>query len=189
MNLVNNTPNPLLDLPEETRVELLKKLRKSSVDKSIQEFLAEVDRPDVTQDQLEEFYRIQVEKHWTRRIEQAVMEADTVVRLAEGSSDRISSAILAALGQETFRQIASEQITPEAMNRLASVFLRARADDREDEIHTLKKEQLRQDVMGRVSLALEKFSEDVDRHPTLRPAFENLQQELAKSLSEEGKIE
>jgi hypothetical protein len=180
------TANPLLALPEDRRRELFKKLRECPLDDEIQEMLCADELPGVTRAQVMEFFRHEAESHWTKRIERAALEADAIVRLAEGSSRRISSAILAALGQEAFRQIASGEMTSEAMNRLASIFLRARADDREDQIHLLRHEQLRQDLLGRVNLALEKFSEEVDRHPGLRALFDDLQRGLSKTTEGEA---
>jgi hypothetical protein len=179
--------NPLLDLPEERRRQLFKKLRECPLDDEIQEMLCADELPGVTRAQVMEFFRHEAENHWTKRIERAGLEADAIVRLAEGSSRRISSAILAALGQEAFRQIASGDMTSDAMNRMAAIFLRARADDREDQIHLLKHEQLRQDLLGRINLALEKFSEEIERHPGLRALFDELQRELSKTSEEESK--
>jgi len=112
-----------------------------------------------------------------------------LVRLVEKSPARYSSGILAALGQEVFRQIASGQVQPEAMGKLATLFLKARSDERADQMQELKREKLRHELQGQIDQALEKLAEEVDRHPEAREAFEALRKELATSMAEaEGEI-
>jgi hypothetical protein len=53
-------------------------------------------------------------------------------------------------------------------------------------MHGLKQEKLRQELMGRLNLALEKFSVEVNRSPESRAIFEELQRELSKTSEGEA---
>ena len=178
--------NPLLDLSEERRSKLFAWLRNCPYDDAVQAMLREEGLPGVTKPQLTEFFQLEAEDHWEKRIERAALEANALVQLVEQNPVRFSSGILAALGQEAFRQIASGEVAPEAMSKMATLFLKARADERADQLHGLKQEKLRQELMGRLSLALEKFSEEVNRNPASRAIFEELQRELTKTTGEEA---
>ena len=119
-----------------------------------------------------------------KRITRAAEEANALVRLVEKSPVKYSAGILAALGQEMFRQIASGQIQPDAMGRLATLFLKARSDERADQMQALKREKLRHELEGQVNQALNQLAEEVDRHPAAREAFEALKRELADHAEE-----
>jgi hypothetical protein len=95
---------------------------------------------------------------------------------------RFSNGILAALGQEAFRQVASGEAEPQSMGRLATLFLKARSDERADQMQELKREKLQRELQGQVDHALEKLAEEVDKHPVARAAFEALRQELTATL-------
>jgi hypothetical protein len=178
--------NPLLDLSEERRSKLFAWLRACPYDDAVMEMLRSEGLPGVTKGQLTEFFQEEARDHWQKRIERAAFEADALVQLVERNPVRFSSGILAALGQEAFRQIASGEVAPEAMNKMALLFMKARADERTEQMQELRREKLRQELAGRVNLALEKLAEVVDRHPGSREIFEQLQRELAGSLDSEG---
>jgi hypothetical protein len=177
--------NPLLDLSEERRSKLFAWLRACPYDDAVQQMLRDEGLPGITAPQLSEFFQLEAESHWEKRIERAALEANALVQLVERNPVRFSSGILAALGQEAFRQIASGEVAPEAMNKMASLFLKARADERADQMHVLKREKARQEVIGRVNVALEKFSEEVNRNPVSREIFEALRRELRNSVEGE----
>jgi hypothetical protein len=177
--------NPLLNLPEERRGKLFAWLRNCPYDDAVQGMLRDEGLHAVTRPQLTEFFAREAERHWETRIERAALEANALVQLVERNPVRFSSGILAALGQEAFRQVASGEVSPEAMNKMATLFLRARADERAEEMQGLKREKLRQELVGRVNLALEKFSEEVNRNPASREIFEALQRELQKEMGQD----
>ena len=170
--------NPLIHLPEQRRATLFAWLRECPYDDAVQVMLRDQGLPDITRKQLDEFFRIEAEEHWERRIGRAADEAHALVQLAERSPVKFSAGILAALGQEAFRQIASGQVEPEAMGKLANLFLKARSDERADQMQELKREKMRHDLDDQVNHALEKLAEEVDRHPAAREAFEALKREL-----------
>ena len=176
--------NPLFDLPEKKRAELFAWLRECPYDDAVQHMLRDQGIAEASPEQLNDFFQFEAEQHWEKRIERAAYEANALVQLVERSPARFSSGILAALGQEAFRQIASGQVEPDAMGKLANLFLKARSDERADQMQELKREKLRHELQGQIDHALEKLAEEVDRHPVAREAFEALRKELATSLEE-----
>jgi hypothetical protein len=176
--------NPLFDLPGEQRAKLFAWLRECPYDDAVQHLLREEGIAEATPTQLNDFFQHEAEQHWEMRIQRAAQEANALVQLVEKSPVKFSSGILAALGQEAFRQIASGQVEPDAMGKLATLFLKARSDERADQMQELKREKLRHDLQGQIDQALEKLAEEVDRHPVAREAFEALRKELATSMEE-----
>jgi hypothetical protein len=172
-------PNPLDQLPEKDRAKLFSFLRDCPYDDAMKEMARDLGAGEVTSQNLTDFFEAEAEHHWAKRIERAAFEANALIRLVEANPAHYSSGILAALGQEAFRQVASGQAEPEAMNKMATLFLRARADDRADQLGELKREKLRQEMRGEMQLALDKLAEEVSRHPEAREAFENLQRKLS----------
>ena len=177
--------NPLLDLPEEQRAKLFivaagMPLRR----RGAEHFATTRESPRRRPAQLDDFFQFEAEQHWEKRIQRAAQEANALVHLVEKSPVKFSAGILAALGQEAFRQIASGQVEPDAMSKLATLFMRARSDERADQMQELKREKLRHELQGQIDHALEKLAEEVDRHPAAREAFEALRQELATRLEE-----
>jgi len=176
--------NPLFDLPEEQRAKLFVWLRECPYDDAVRYMLRDQGITDTTPAQLEDFFQFEAQQHWEKRIQRAAQEANALVQLVEKSPVKFSSGILAALGQETFRQIASGRVEPDAMGKLATLFLRARSDERTDQMQELKREKVRRELQGQIDHALEKLAEEVDRHPIAREAFEALRRELATSMEE-----
>jgi hypothetical protein len=181
--------NSLFDLPEEERAKLFVWLRECPFDDAVRQMLRDQGIVGVTPLQLNDFFQHEAEQHWEKRIGRAAEEANALVRLVEKSPVRFSAGILAALGQEAFRQIASGQVEPDAMGKLATLFLKARSDERADQMQELKREKLRRELQGQIDHALEKLAEEVDRHPVAREAFEALRKELATSMENaEGEL-
>ena len=170
-------PNPLANLPEKERAELFTQLR----DCPYHEVMVEALRAkgiETTAQQLKFFYHDEARHHWETRIARAALEANALIQLAEENPTNFSSGILAALGQEAFRQIASGQAQPEAINKMALLFLRAKADERADQLGELKREKLRLEIRGNLNLALEQLSDEVNKRPAAREKFEALRNAL-----------
>jgi len=174
--------NPLFDLSEEHRAKLFAWLRECPYDDHVQQMLRDQGLPEATPSELNDFFQHEAEQHWEKRILRAAQEANALVQLAEKSPVKFSSGILAALGQEAFRQIASGQVEPDAMGKLATLFLKARSDERADQMQELKREKLRHELQDQIDHALERLAEEVDRHPVAREAFDALRKELAGCL-------
>jgi hypothetical protein len=171
-------PNPLFALPEKERGTVFAFLRACPYDDAVQHLVRDMGIAEVTQAQMTEFFEEEARDHWATRIERAAIEANALVRLVEQNPASYSSGILAALGQEAFRQISSGEAQPEAMNRIATLFMKARADERSEQLLAMKREKLEADLRGQVEQALDKLAEEVDRHPQAREAFAALQREL-----------
>jgi hypothetical protein len=177
--------NPLLDLPEEKRAKLFAWLRECPYEDAVQHVLKDEGIGEVTPMQLSEFFQSEAEFHWERRIERAAVEANALVQLVERSPVQFSSGILAALGQEAFRQVASGEVEPESMGKMAMLFLRARSAERADQMQVLKREKMRREMEGQVEQALEKLAEEVEQHPAARAAFEALRREIYQDVEGE----
>jgi hypothetical protein len=170
--------NPLLDLPDERRGIVLARLRDCPYDSAVNRFLCDEGLSGITPTQVNEFFEVEVEDHWEYRIGRAAQEANALIRVVERSPVKFSAAILAALGQETFRQIANGNIDPDVMAKLVNLFMRARGDERADQMQELKREKLHHELEGQFEQALERLAQAVDHHPAAREAFEALQREL-----------
>ena len=176
--------NPLLDLPEEQRSKLFAWLRECPYDDAVQVMLRDQGLPGITRRQLDNFFQLEAEEHWEKRISRAAEEANALVRLVERSPAKYSAGILAALGQEVFRQIASGEMQPDNMGKLAALFLKARSDERADQMQELKREKLRHELGDQVDHAMEELCRQVELHPAAREAFEALRRELAEYAEE-----
>ena len=170
--------NPLTKLDEEERAKLYTWLRECPYDDAVRHVLRDQGIGEVSSVQLMEFFQEEAQSHWEKRISRAAIEANALVELVEKSPVKFSSGILAALGQEAFRQIASGQVEPESMGKIATLFLRARSDERAEQMQELKREKVRRELQGGITQALEKLAEEVDKNPVAREAFEALRREL-----------
>ena len=180
-------PNPLLDLPEKDRAKLFAWLRECPYDDAVRQVLRDEGMGEVSKGHLSEFFQREAESHWERRIARAAVEANALVQLVERSPVQFSSGILAALGQEAFRQVASGEVEPEAMGKMAMLFLKARSAERADQMQLLRREKLSREMQGQVEQALEKLAEEVEQHPGARAAFEALRRESCEE--DEGEAE
>jgi len=171
--------NPLLELGDRERARLFAWLRDCPYDDAVRQMLRELGVREVSSVEVSEFFQKEAEVHWEKRIARAAVEANALVQLVERSPVKFSSGILAALGQEAFRQVASGAVEPEAMGKIATLFLRARSDERADQMQELRREKLRVELEGQVEQALEKLAEEVERVPGARAAFEALRREIA----------
>jgi hypothetical protein len=172
--------NPLFDLPEKDRAQIFVWLRDCPYTEAVQTMLGERGLGLVTRAQMDEFFESEAENHWHLRLGRAASEANALVKLVEESDVKFSAAILAALGQEAFRQIASNDVAPECMGRIATLFLKARADERSDQMQELKRVKLSQEIRDQLDQAFEKLADEVERHPAAREAFDALRRELAQ---------
>ncbi len=91
---------------------------------------------------------------------------------------QVSSGILAALGQEAFRQIASGEVAPEAIGKITTLFLKARSDDRAEQMLALRREKLKHDWKTETEKVLEAFARELPQYPAALEAFEHLKNQL-----------
>jgi hypothetical protein len=177
-------PNPLFDLPEQDRAELFAWLRECPFWDAVLTMLGDKDLGHVTKEQVNEFFQEEAVAHWQVRMERAAMEADAVVRLVEDHVPKFSAGILAALGQEAFRQVSKGDVDPESMGKFAKLFMAARSAERADQMQELRRTKLRHELEDLVEQALQELAEEVERHPAAREAFEALRRELAEHQEE-----
>jgi hypothetical protein len=177
--------NPIFDLPEEIRAKLFVWLRECPYHDAVRKMLLrDHGMGGFTDKQFDDFFAGEAENHWYRRITRAAEEANALVKLAEEHVPKFSAGMLAALGQEAFRQVTKGDADPATMGRLASLFMKARGDERQDQMQELKREQLRHELQDQIEHALEKLAEEVERHPEAKEAFDALRRELAEHKGE-----
>jgi hypothetical protein len=177
-------PNPLLQMDEAQSSKLFMWLRECPFNESVRQMLADQGIHDVTDGELNDFFASEANSHWERKLQRAATEANALVSLVEQNPTKFSSGILAALGQEAFRQIASGEVAPEAMTRMTNLFLKARGDERADQLMELRREKMRREWHGQTEKALEAFAGEIEKHPAARSAFEALRAELLKKEGE-----
>jgi hypothetical protein len=178
--------NPLLRLPERQRSELFVWLRECPYEDAVRAMIRKKKLPEVTPFQIDQFFQLEAENQWRTRTGRATQEASALVRLAEDSVPKFSAGILAALGQEAFRQVVRGDIDPDTVGRWAALFMKARSDERTDQMQELRREKLRHDLQEQIEHALEKLAEEVERHPEAREAFEALRRELTENQETTG---
>jgi len=170
--------NPLLDLPEEQRAKLFMWLRICPYDDAVQQVLKDQGVEGVTRAHLDDFFQQEAESHWEKRIERATQEANALVQLVEKSPVSFSSGILAALGQEAFRQVASGEVEAEAMGKMTTLFLKARSDERAEQMMELRREKWGRDWRSQTERALDAFARELPQNPAALKAFQQLKNEL-----------
>jgi hypothetical protein len=178
--------NPLFDLPEKERSKLFVWMRECPYRDAIREMIREKGLPEVTDDQLQQFFQEEAHYQWEFRTSRAADEADALVQLAEKRLPRLSAGMLHALGQTAFRLATTEGADPGTLTRIATLFMRAKGDQRADQMQELKREHLRHELQEQLNHALEKLSQAVEEHPAAREAFEALRSELAGQAEEEA---
>ncbi len=178
--------NSLLDLPDGLRSKLYVLIRDCPVLETVNELLARHKLEAINEDQLTEFLNEEHLHHWELRAVRARNEADTVVRTLEKSVPAFSAGMVAALGQEAFRQVVSDSADPGVMSRIVTLFIKARGHLRTDEMHELKREKLLGELDDRIAQALQNLAEHVKDHPAAQEAFEALQREMAETAEREA---
>lgn len=179
--LPQSRPNPLLKLDEERSARLFVWMRECPFHDAVKQMLAEQGIPGVTSAELEQFFESEANRHWLHRLQCAATEANALVNLVEQNQMKFSSGILAALGQEAFRQVVSGNVAPESLTRMVNLFIKARSDERADQMMDLRRENFRRDWQDQTEKALEEFAREIEKHPAAREAFEALREELRKA--------
>ncbi len=173
--------NPLLKLADMERSQLYVLLRECPHAATANEVLRQRGIAAITTPQLQEFLDEEAYHYWEIRSACAAREAGALVHVAEKSLPVLSTGILAALGQEAFKQVSSGNADPAAMSRIVSLFFKARGDGRTDEMHELKCRKLLGELEGRLGQAFANLAEEVKHHPAAQEAFDALQRELAEN--------
>jgi len=170
--------NPLLSLSEAQKEDLFVYLREGADDEVIFEHLAEYGCPRPTRRQLDHFFKLHAQERWTKRIDRAAQEADALVTLVGRSPGHFSDAILAALGQEAFRQIAGGKVEAGALAKYTSLFLRAKEQNRAERALDLQNKRLLLARRNATEKALDAFARELPQNPAALEAFQNLKNQL-----------
>jgi hypothetical protein len=171
--------NPLLLLPDEDCARLFSRMRDCPYPGAVRDMLVEKNLSHVTTDQINEFHQAEAYYHWDFRAGRAAVEADALVSFVERERPQFTAAILAGLGQETFRLLSRDEIDAPTLTRLANLFMKARSDDRADQMQGLKRRVIEGELQGQLEQAFAKFAEEVQNNPGASVALEALRRELA----------
>jgi len=170
--------NPLLSLPQEHKENIFIWLREGADYDAIAMRLQDADLPSATRKQIDQFFVAYAHERWTNRIDRAAVEADALIALVRRSPGQISEAVLAALGQEAFRQIASGKVESASLARYTQLFLRAREQDRSERALQIQNERLRLAVRNNTERALDAFARELPQNPAALEAFQQLKNQL-----------
>lgn len=173
-----NTTNPLLSLPQKQKEDIFIWLREGCDHDAINLRLKEADLPPASNREIEEFFTAYAHERWNRRIDRAAQEADALITLVRRSPGQIPEAVLAALGQEAFRQIASGKVESADLARYTALFLRAREQDRAERALAVQTEKARAAQRNSTEKALDAFSREISQNPAALEAFHHLKNQL-----------
>ena len=168
--------NPLLSLPTKKKEQIFSLLRKCKVtDEAVQK---QTGIAGLTRWQVEQFFAKYADEYWTMRVKRASNEANALIKLVQKNPVEFSEGVLAALGQEVFRQIASGKVEPGVLVQFTQLFARKRADDRAERALIARLEKQKQDMRSKMELALDSFIAEVGKNPVAQKAFGVLKTEL-----------
>jgi hypothetical protein len=171
-------PNPLLRLPQEQREDIFIWLREGADYDAINVKLLDKDLPTATPREIDQFFRAYARERWERRVDRAAEEANALMTSMRRSPGNLPEAVLAALGQEAFRQISSGKAEASALTRYTALFLRARDQDRAERALVVQTERIRHAQRTSVEKALDAFAQDLPQNPAALKAFQQLRQQL-----------
>ena len=171
--------NPLLQLSDEESAKLFRWIRDCPYPGAVREILREKGLPEATNEQIDEFHQVESMHHWDFRAGRAAVEADALVQFVEKKRPQFSAAILARLGQETFRLLSRDDIDTATLNRIAALFLKTRNDERADQMQGLKRRKIEGELQGQLNQALGKLAEEAGQNSTASEALDILRRELA----------
>jgi len=131
-----------------------------------------------TREQVDTFFRVYSKDRWSRRLDLAAQEADTIMALVRQSTGQIPDAVLAALGQITFGKIASGKVEAEDLAKFTALFLRAKAPDRAERALDIQAEKARRAHRNATERALDAFARELPQNPAALEAFQQLKNQL-----------
>jgi hypothetical protein len=175
---MTHTPNPLLKLSATQKETLLDLLRAGNDLEIINTYLQDQELPPTSKQEVAEFFQLYSRERWTRRLDLAAQEADTILTLVRQSSGQIPEALLAALGQAAFSKIASGKIEAGELTKYTALFLRAREQDRSERALELQGEKLHLSRRNATEKALDAFARELPQNPAALAAFQQLKTQL-----------
>jgi hypothetical protein len=173
--------NPLLRLPQDQREDIFIWLREGADYDAINIKLLDKDLPAATPREIDQFFRAYARERWERRVDRAAEEANALMTSMRRTPGNLPEAVLAALGQEAFRQISSGKAEASSLTRYTALFLRARDQDRAERALVVQAEKARHAQRTSVEKALDAFARDLPQNPAALKAFQQLKQQLLES--------
>jgi hypothetical protein len=177
-------PNPLLRLPQDQREDIFLWLREGADYDAINVKLLDKDLPAATPREIDQFFRAYARERWERRVDRAAEDADALMDSVRRNPGNLPEALLAALGQEAFRQISSGKAEAAALTRYTALFLRARDQDRAERALAMQTEKARHAQRTSVEKALDAFARELPQNPAAHRAFEHLRRQILESAAE-----
>jgi hypothetical protein len=175
---MNESPNPLLALPQEQKESIFIWLREGSDHDAVNLRLRDAGLPAATPREINFFFTEYAQDRWTNRLGRAADEADAIISQVRQNGGQIPEATLIALGQEAFSQIVSGKATPEDLARYTSIFLRAREHDRSERALELQTQKFQLARRNATEKALDAFARELPQNPAALDAFQNLKAQL-----------
>jgi hypothetical protein len=173
--------NPLLRLPQDQREDIFIWLREGADYDAINIKLLDKDLPAATPREIDQFFRAYARERWERRVDRAAEEANALMSSMRRTPGNLPEALLAALGQEAFRQISSGKAEAASLTRYTALFLRARDQDRAERALVVQTEKARHAQRTSVEKALDAFARDLPQNPAAHQAFQHLKQQLIEA--------
>ena len=176
-----NETNPLLRLPQLQREDIFIWLREGADYDAINLKLLDKDLPAATPREIDQFFRVYARERWERRVDRAAEEANALIGSMRRTPGNLPEALLAALGQEAFRQISSGKAEAAALTRYTALFLRARDQDRAERALVVQTEKARHAQRTSVEKALDAFARELPQNPAAHTAFQQLRRQILES--------
>ncbi len=168
--------NPLLSLPAKKKERIFNQLRNCKLTDEAVKKQTGID--GLTQRQVKQFFAKYADEFWTNRVERAANEANALMKLVRKNPVEFSDGVLAVLGQEVFRRIASGKVEPGVLVQFTQLFARKRADDRAERALIARLEKQKQEMRSKMELALDSFVSELGKNEVAKNAFEVLKAEL-----------
>jgi hypothetical protein len=173
--------NPLLRLPQDQREDIFIWVREGADYDAINVKLLDNGLPSATPREIDHFFRAYARERWERRVDRAAQEADALMTSVRRTPGNLPEAVLAALGQEAFRQISSGKAEAASLTRYTALFLRARDQDRAERTLLFQADKARHAQRTSVEKALDAFARDLPQNPAAHQAFQQLRQQLLEA--------
>ena len=178
----NAATNLLLRLPQKDREDIFIWLREGADYDAINIKLLDKDLPAASPREIDQFFRAYARERWERRVDRAAEEASALISSMRRTPGNLPEAVLAALGQEAFRQISSGKAEAAALTRFTALFLRARDQDRAERALLVQADKADHAKRTSIEKALDAFARDLPQNPAALKAFNHLRQQILEPL-------
>jgi hypothetical protein len=176
----HKSTNPLLGLPTQKKEKVFSQLRDCKLtDEAVQQ---KTGIAGLSKRQVKQFFAKYADEFWTRRVGRAADDANALIRVIRKNPVEFSEGVLAALGQEVFRQVAGGKVEPGVLVQFTQLFARKRADERAERALIARLEKQKEDMRSNMERALDSFVAELGKNAAARKAFDVLRTELLGDL-------